>query len=119
MIKKIIMLYKRFFWTFEKQARHAGVVLGNNNFIASHFWTTEAYLITVGSNCQITAGVKMFTHGGGAAVRKIFPDFESSIHSFKEYLKDKYKKENQIPWHLKTKVTNYNMVMKLLVDFYL
>lgn len=51
--------------------------------------------------------------------KKIFPDFESSIHSFKEYLKDKYKKENQIPWHLKTKVTNYNMVMKLLVDFYL
>ena len=24
-----------------------------------------------------------------------FPDFESSIHSFKEYLKDKYKKENE------------------------
>ena len=52
-------------------------------------------------------------------LKKNFPDFESSIHSFKEYLKDKYKKENQIPWHLKTKVTNYNMVMKLLVDFYL
>lgn len=48
-----------------------------------------------------------------------FLDFESSIHSFKEDLKDKYKKENAIPWHLKTKVINYNMLMKLLVNFYL
>ncbi len=75
-LKKIQHYYQRLFWNYEKRARHAGVNLGENNFISSHFWSSEAYLITVGNHCQITHGVKFFTHGGGAAVRDKYPRFD-------------------------------------------
>ena len=52
-------------------------ILGGGNFIASRFWSTEPYLITIGNNCQITAGVKMFTHGGAGAARKQYPTFDT------------------------------------------
>ena len=49
----------------EKLAEKAGVVFGENNSFASCFWSSaEPYLIKIGSNCQITADVKIFTHGG-------------------------------------------------------
>ena len=67
----ILDLYKRFFWSLEKQARYAGVNLGKNNFIASRFWSSEPYLITIGDNNQITSGVKLFTHGGGKVLENI------------------------------------------------
>ena len=69
-------LYRRVFWSLERQAREAGVKIGNENFIASRFWSTEPYLITIGSHCQITAGVKLFTHGGGQVMRDEYPDFD-------------------------------------------
>lgn len=62
--------------TLEKQAKKAGVKLGNNNFIASRFWSSEGYLIEIGSNCAITSGVKIFTHGGGRVLRDEIPDFD-------------------------------------------
>lgn len=76
-IKKIQSVFHRLFWSLERQALYAGVKMGKNNFIASHFWSSEPYLITVGSHCQITAGVKIFTHGGGGAVRKFIPKFDA------------------------------------------
>ena len=76
MIKKLIQLYKRIAWPLEKQARKAGVKIGENNFIASHFWSSEPYLITIGSNCDITSGVKFFTHGGARAARATYPKFD-------------------------------------------
>ena len=54
-----------------------GYRLGGGNFVASHFWSSEPYLITVGNHCQITNGVKVFTHGGGGAVRRLFPNFDT------------------------------------------
>lgn len=70
-------VYRRLFWTLEKQARHAGVTIGSDNFIASQFWMgTEAYLITIGSHCQITNGVQIFTHGGGGVLRHKYPRFD-------------------------------------------
>lgn len=75
-LKKIRHFYRRLFWNYEKRARHAGVNMGENNFISSHFWSSEAYLITIGNHCQITHGVKFFTHGGGAAVRDKYPKFD-------------------------------------------
>ncbi len=63
-------------YSLETQARRAGVVIGGGNFIASHFWSTEPYLITIGSHCQITAGVKIFTHGGGQVARDRYPQFD-------------------------------------------
>lgn len=61
----------------EKQARIAGVKMGHNNYIASHFWSSEGYLIEIGSCCQITTGVKFLTHGGGHILRDHIPDYDS------------------------------------------
>lgn len=66
-----------FVWSYEKQAKNAGVHIGGSNFIASKFWSSEPYLITVGNHCQITNGVKFFTHGGAGAVRKRYPKFDT------------------------------------------
>ena len=59
MLKRLFEYYKRLFWSLEKQARQAGVSLGKNNDVFSHFWDTEPYLITVGNYCQITGGGKI------------------------------------------------------------
>lgn len=47
------------------QARMAGVNIGESTWVASRFWSSEPYLITIGKHCQITAGVLIHTHGGG------------------------------------------------------
>lgn len=75
-MRKIRSIYHKIFWSLERQARYAGVNIGNNNFISSRFWSSEGYLISIGNNCQITAGVKFFTHGGGGAIRKEHPKFD-------------------------------------------
>ena len=69
--------YRKFFLSLEKQARYAGVTVGKGNFIASRFWSTEPYLICVGDYCQITGGVKVFTHGGGNSIRSKYPNFDT------------------------------------------
>lgn len=76
MRRKFISLYRRFFWPKEKYARYIGVTIGDNNFIASDFWSSEPYLITIGSNCAITSGVKIFTHGGATVARSQYPNFD-------------------------------------------
>ena len=48
-----------------RYAKHIGVKMGNNNFISTKDFGTEPYLIEIGSNVQITSGVKIHTHGGG------------------------------------------------------
>ena len=79
-MKKILNIRKRFVKLFlspEKYARHIGVNIGTNNFIPDkNCWSSEPYLITIGSNCQITSGVRFLTHGGGNVVRKEYPDFD-------------------------------------------
>ena len=60
----------------EQIARKRGVVMGHDNFIASDFWSSEPYLIKVGSHCAITSGVKFFTHGGGRIARSKYPKFD-------------------------------------------
>lgn len=75
-IRKIIHLYQRHFLSFEQQARKAGVRMGKDNQFLSNFWSSEPYLIEIGDNCQITAGVKIFTHGGAKVARVIEPNFD-------------------------------------------
>lgn len=75
-LNRIMRLYKRFFWSLEKQARHAGVIMGKQNRIESKFWSSEPYLITIGSNCALTEGTKIFTHGGARVARGKYPDFD-------------------------------------------
>ena len=72
---KIYSFFIRFF-SIENQARIAGVNMGYNNFVNSKFWSSEPYLITIGSNCAITSGVKIFTHGGARVARGRFPHFD-------------------------------------------
>lgn len=76
LIRKIKHLYNRYFLSFEQQALKAGVRMGKDNQILSNFWSSEPYLIEIGDNCQITAGVKIFTHGGAKVARVIEPNFD-------------------------------------------
>ena len=75
-ISKIKTMIMKFVLTPEQRARKAGVEIGKNNLIGGDFWSSEPYLIKIGNNCQITRGVKFFTHGGGGAVRNIVPLFD-------------------------------------------
>lgn len=58
------------------QAERAGVKFGKDNHFFSPFWSSEPYLITIGDRCQITKGVKIFTHGGSHVLRSEIPDFD-------------------------------------------
>ena len=61
----------------ERYAKFIGVKIGTNNFIPDkNCWSSEPYLITIGSNCQITTGVRIFTHVGGNVVRNVLPNFD-------------------------------------------
>lgn len=73
--RKICSLFESLL-PLETQARRAGCNIGRNNFIASKFWGSEAYLISIGSSCAITNGVKLFTHGGGRIARGEYPKFD-------------------------------------------
>lgn len=74
-IKIFANIYWRLFASPLKYARHIGVNIGENNLIGKKHWSSEPYLITVGSHCQLT-DCKIFTHGGGNAVRRFHPDFD-------------------------------------------
>lgn len=57
-------------------AKYCGVKMGKNVFWATKYIPTEAYLIEIGSNTQITEGVKIFTHGGAHVARFKYPQFD-------------------------------------------
>ena len=77
-IKNILQKIKILYLSPIKYARYVGVKIGNNTFIADkHHWPSEAYLITIGNDCAITEGVKLYTHGGGRMMRQKYPDFDS------------------------------------------
>lgn len=59
-----------------KWALKIGVHIGTDNLIGRDHWSTEPYLITVGSHCQLTT-CKIYTHGGGQVVRHIDPSFDA------------------------------------------
>lgn len=78
MLKKIVDRIYKLLLSPEQYARKIGVNIGNNNFIPDkNTWSSEPYLITVGNNCQMTMGVRLFTHGGGQPVRQQIPDFDA------------------------------------------
>lgn len=57
-------------------AKSIGVKIGNDCFIATKYFGSEPYLITIGDNVQITADVRFHTHGGAHVIRGIDPDFD-------------------------------------------
>ncbi len=76
LVKRFFHYIRDKFVPYDKQAKDAGVNIGVNNLVYSHFWGSEPYLITIGNNCQITEGVEFFTHGGAHVLRKENPDFD-------------------------------------------
>lgn len=74
-----LALIKKLYWIVckspEEYARHIGVKIGTDNLIGWNHWSTEPYLITIGSHCQLT-DCKIFTHGGGQAIRHLHPEFD-------------------------------------------
>lgn len=74
-LKLISCIYWRYIASPTKYARHLGVKIGENNLIGKKHWSSEPYLITIGSNNQLT-NCKIFTHGGGNAVRRTHPNFD-------------------------------------------
>lgn len=78
MIRYILDKIRKRILSPERYARQIGVHIGKNNFVPDkETWSSEPYLITVGNNCQITMGVRLFTHGGGQPVRQRTPDFDA------------------------------------------
>lgn len=77
---RLLKLLKEFYWRYmmspNKYAQHIGVKVGKNCLISTRYWSSEPYLIEIGSNCQITNGVRFHTHGGGNVVRQMCPDFD-------------------------------------------
>lgn len=76
MLKKIIDLYRKTFWSGVKYGRYIGVNIGNNCKIATKNFSSEPYLIEIGNNVQITNDVKFFCHGAAWVFRKNNPKFD-------------------------------------------
>lgn len=77
MLRKLRLKLLKKILSPELYARNIGVNIGKNNFIPDkNCWSSEPYLITIGNHCQITMGVRLFTHGGGNTVRKTNPNFD-------------------------------------------
>lgn len=77
MIKKIKKIYYRYFKSGVEYARLIGITIGEQCHIAKdvHF-SSEPYLIKIGSHVAVTQGVMIHTHGGGRVARKYIPDFD-------------------------------------------
>ena len=76
MIKKLLNIYKRRFWSSEKYARSTGVNIGKNCDIQKVSFGSEPYLVEIGNHVQITSGTKIFTHGGGWVFRDQYPKLD-------------------------------------------
>lgn len=63
-------LFQRLFLTKVQIARKQGVSIGENTSIQKVSFGSEPYLVSIGKNCQITDGVKFFTHGGAHIFRQ-------------------------------------------------
>ena len=66
MIRKLKKLYYRLFKSGVEYARFLGIKVGEQCHIAKdvHF-SSEPYLIEIGSYVAVTQGVMIHTHGGG------------------------------------------------------
>lgn len=75
MIIKLINFIRKCLMTPYEYAKYIGVNIGTDNLIDKNCWSSEPYLITVGSHCQLV-NCKIFTHGGGNSVRSKHPKFD-------------------------------------------
>lgn len=74
---RLLALLKKYSMTPKGYAISLGVKIGVSTLISDYrHWSSEPYLISIGSNCQITSEVKFYTHGGGLSFRDKIPDFD-------------------------------------------
>lgn len=76
LIENILLKFKKMVYSPVKWARYLGVNIGEDNLLGKDHWSSEPYLITVGSHCQLT-NCQIFTHGGAQVVRNIDPTFDT------------------------------------------
>lgn len=78
MLHKLKQLYYRFLKSGVEYAKFLGVKVGEQCHIASdvHF-SSEPYLIEIGSYVAVTQGAMIHTHGGGRVARRLIPDFDT------------------------------------------
>ena len=77
MIRKIFRVIRDSWYSDEQYGRKLGVKIGRNCSIATRFFGSEPYLITIGNHVQITSEVRFFTHGGGWIFRLRKPNFDT------------------------------------------
>lgn len=75
-ITRIVEKLRMLIYPPQRWAKHIGVNIGEDNLMGKSHWSSEPYLITIGSHCQLTT-CKIFTHGGGQVVRHIDPTFDA------------------------------------------
>jgi len=64
MVKRILNVYRRYFWSCEKYAKFLGAEIGKDCLISTKNFSSESYLIKIGNGCRIAQGVSFYTHGG-------------------------------------------------------
>ena len=75
-IGRLVNYYRLSFWATERYAKYLGVKIGKNCNIQDVSFGSEPYLVEIGNHVQITAGTKIFTHGGGWVFRDKYPNFD-------------------------------------------
>lgn len=75
LLKEIKRRFVKLYLSPEEYARYIGVNIGVCNLLQKGHWSTEPYLVTIGSHCQLT-NCRIHTHGGGNIIREIYPDFD-------------------------------------------
>lgn len=81
---KFRSLYRKIYWKIMSRrnpveyAKKIGVNVGGRLYLYGNIgWSTEPWIITLGDNVHITAGVKFITHDGGTLLfRDRVPDLE-------------------------------------------
>lgn len=84
------MLFSKIFWHFRsdnsklKLLRKQGLTIGSGCEVLNGYnFGSEPYLVEIGSNVRITAGVQITTHDGGMWVlRNLYPDSYSQADKF-------------------------------------
>lgn len=75
--KVITLLKDRLFYSPIKCYRRRGMKIGTNCSITTWNLYSEAFLISIGNNVQITSGVKIFTHGAGWGLRNKYANYDA------------------------------------------
>lgn len=75
-LRKFITIFLRHFAPAEIYARFLGAKIGKNCRILTKNWPSESYLITIGDEVAVTAGVHIHTHGGARVARNKYPEFD-------------------------------------------